>query len=889
MRIILRTAVVGVALALSFGLSIATAQDPIAPAQQIEVHELWFVELEGAPSADGRRRNDVRAEQAAFRRAAAQAGIEFQELRSFQVLFNGFSVRAAPAERALLSTLPGVANIWPVEVIEAPRPPTDGALLPDLATAIEMTRADFVHDELGYTGAGVRVAVMDTGIDYDHADLGGDGIARSNSDQFPNSRVVAGWDFVGDDYTGPTGPPPVPDPFPDDCQGHGTHVAGIVGANGVLVGVAPDVQLGAYRVFGCEGNTSADIMLEAMERALADGMHVLNMSIGIRAQWPQYPTGAAATRLQNLGMVVVASTGNNGPGAGVPDGPYAAGAPGIGHDVIGVASYDNVIAQAPAFTINPGDHLIPFTRGSGVPTTPTSGTLPLAQTDVAGAANDGCEAEHYDGFPSGHVALVRRGTCFFYYKAINAENAGAPAVVLYNNQPGLLTPNLAPEFPGQPPVTIPVVMVTQVDGNLIVGIVEEGPTTLTWGTQTASAPVPTGGLISGFSSFGMAADLTLKPDIGAPGGSIFSTIPLELGSHGSNSGTSMSAPHVAGAVALLRQAEPNLPASAVRDRLQNSAKPSLLSVAPHLGLLEVVHRQGAGMLDIADAITAGVSVTPGKLSLGESEAGPQTRQLTIRNLGGADVTLDLSLVNAVSTGPKNPANFANVGYFVGGASAVFSAASVTVQPGQSATVDVTITAPANPNQGQYGGYVVLADQENGRDYRVPFAGFIGDYQTVQVLTDPGFMFGNPILRPALAFGPNEPMTFNPDEGEVAWLLIHRSHQLRYWEFRILHAGTMQPIHPVFANFQQDEFVGRNLAATSFSGFAWDGTRIHSAGASNVRHAVPNGDYVIQLRILKALGDPANPDHWEIWNSPVVTIERTASGPGKGPVVPPRGR
>jgi minor extracellular serine protease Vpr len=100
---------------------------------------------------------------------------------------------------------------------------------------------------------------------------------------------------------------------------------------------------------------------------------------------------------------------------------------------------------------------------------------------------------------------------------------------------------------------------------------------------------------------------------------------------------------------------------------------------------------------------------------------------------------------------------------------------------------------------------------------------------------------------------------------------------------------MQPIHPVFANFQQDEFVGRNLTATAFTGFAWDGTRIHSAGGSSVRHAVPDGDYVIQLRILKALGDPNNPEHWEIWDSPVVTIERTASGPGKGPIVPPRGR
>ena len=140
---------------------------------------------------------------------------------------------------------------------------------------------------------------MDTGIDYDHADFGGDGTARSNSNQFPNSRVVAGFDFVGDAFTG--GNTPVPDAFPDDCNSHGSHVAGIVGANGGAVGVAPDVVFGAYRVFGCDGSTTSDIMLAAMERALDDDMDVLNMSIGARAQWPQYPTAAAATQAAEEG------------------------------------------------------------------------------------------------------------------------------------------------------------------------------------------------------------------------------------------------------------------------------------------------------------------------------------------------------------------------------------------------------------------------------------------------------------------------------------------------------------------------------------------------------------------------------------------------------------
>jgi len=134
---------------------------------------------------------------------------------------------------------------------------------------------------------------MDTGIDIDHPDLGGNGVPGGTP--FPSARITHGWDFVGDAYNADPRSPsydpvPHPDARPDDCAGHGTHVAGIVGANGAVRGVAPGVTFGSYRVFGCQGSTEADIMLAAMERVLADGMNVLNMSIGSSYQWPQYPT-----------------------------------------------------------------------------------------------------------------------------------------------------------------------------------------------------------------------------------------------------------------------------------------------------------------------------------------------------------------------------------------------------------------------------------------------------------------------------------------------------------------------------------------------------------------------------------------------------------------------
>lgn len=875
MRITKYASLAGIALALSFGLGAADAQD-----YTVDVDNLWFVELSDAPAADGTRIEHVRSQQAAFRKTARDAGIEYKERRSFGVLFNGFSIEADASQRALIASLPGVRALWPIEVIDAPEPPTDGGSHPDLTTALAMTNADRVHSVHGYTGAGIRVAVMDTGIDYDHPDFGGDGVARQNSPFFPNERVVAGWDFVGDDFT--AGLEPQPNPYPDDCGGHGTHVAGIVGANGDLTGVAPDVLFGAYRVFGCSGSTTADIMLAAMEMALADDMHVLNMSIGARAQWPQYPTGAAATRLTRKGMVVVASIGNNGPGGSVPDGPYAAGAPGVGHDVIGVASYNNTHLAQQAFTVDPGNMLVGFNRATASALPPSSGSLTVSRLGAEVPEIEGCFPSDFAGFPAGHMALTRRGGCTFHIKAANAQAAGAAALIIYNNAAGAFNPTVA----GDTPIVIPVVAISQVDGDAIHALAGEGETTLTWGTQTVSAPNAGGGLISSFSSFGLAADLTLKPDIGAPGGNIFSTIPLEQGGYGQNSGTSMSAPHVAGAVALLRQAHPNMPAGAVRARLQNSAKPTLWSGNPGLGFLEPVNRQGAGLLDIEDAITASIDVTPGKLSLGESEAGPRTQRLTLRNNSNTAVTLALSHVTSLSVGPKNPQVFQTVSHFGGGSTVAFSADTVTVPAGKSRTVDVTITAPATPALGQYGGYVVLTDADGGRDYHVPYAGFIGDYQQVQVLTSAHLTNGNPILRPDLSIGPNEPVTFNPDQGEIAWMIVHRSHHIRYWEFRILHAGTLAPIHPVFANFWQDEYVGRSLSGTAYTGYGWDGTRMHSAGKSNLLVPVPSGDYVIQLRLLKALGDRNNPDHWETWTSPVVTLVRDTESPGGRPVTPP---
>src|SRR6185369_12387944 len=139
----------------------------------------------------------------------------------------------------------------------------------------------------------------------------------------------------------------------------------------------------------------------------------------------------------------------------------------------------------------------------------------------------------------------------------------------------------------------------------------------------------------------------LKPNIGAPGGNIFSSYPLELGGTASLSGTSMASPHVAGGVALVLEAQPSTPANAMMGKLQNSAKPKNWSLSPGLGLLDHTHRQGAGMLDIVGAVQATTSVQPSQISLGESQGGPKTVTLQVSNKGSSAVTYDLGHVSAV--------------------------------------------------------------------------------------------------------------------------------------------------------------------------------------------------------------------------------------------------
>ena len=246
---------------------------------------------------------------------------------------------------------------------------------------------------------------MDTGIDYDHPDLGGCFGPRAGS--------VTGWDFVGDAFNADDTAGLQSDPDsrsdPDDCNGHGTHVSGIVGANGAVKGVAPASRSAPIGSSAVQGSTTADIMLAAMERRSRTTCDVLNMSIGSAFQWPQYPTRSRADRLvRSTGIVVVASIGNSG-----ANGLYAAGAPGVGEKVIGVASFDNTHLTLNTSLSRPTAGSSDTTGPSASPTAADIGHVPAGAYGYHHLCRGRVHGAAPAGSLTGKVALIRRGTCTF--------------------------------------------------------------------------------------------------------------------------------------------------------------------------------------------------------------------------------------------------------------------------------------------------------------------------------------------------------------------------------------------------------------------------------------------------------------------------------------------
>jgi minor extracellular serine protease Vpr len=347
------------------------------------------------------------------------------------------------------------------------------------------------------------------------------------------------------------------------------------------------------------------VIVDALEDAYADGMNIVNMSLGAAFTWGQdYPTTRVSNELANQGVVVVNSAGNSG-----GDGLWTLSAPANAHDIISVASADNTSQMTNVFEVEQLDDPVPYLPMSNAPAPPKEGTSDEVVFIGRACAPEAGYTVDYDPLlddPDGKIALIVRGACTFNNKYQRAVDAGATGVIMHNNVAGL--------FAGggiEPVEDVWAAAISRDSGLAIRGLLaDEETVVLEFTDERVATANPTGGLASSFTSYGQDVELEFGPSVMAPGGLIVSAYPLGSGGYAMLSGTSMAAPHVAGAVALLLESEPNLDPFQVRDRLQNTAAPAVWSGNPGLGFLEHTFRQGAGMIRIDEAVTADQVVAP---------------------------------------------------------------------------------------------------------------------------------------------------------------------------------------------------------------------------------------------------------------------------------------
>jgi subtilisin family serine protease len=594
---------------------------------------------EFAPAAAQRQQAArVTAQQSRFRSVLAQHGAEI--LSSQRVAANGLRIKVKASEVMRLRELPGVRSVGRVEIHKL-----------DNVDSVPWIGAPAVWEAVG-RGEGVKIGIIDTGIDYTHAAFGGSGnpgeyqandpsIIEPGS--FPTAKVAGGFDFAGPTYNAddPT-TSPMPDPDPLDFNGHGTHVAGTAAGmevpGSVGAGVAPGAQLYALKVFGDEGG-STDVTSLAIEWAMdpngdgdmSDHLDVINMSLGSPLGEPTDPSAISANNAAAVGVIVATSAGNEG------NTPYITGAPGVASSAISTAanipggrSYARFRVTAPDTV----DGEYPSLEGAGPVTFEETG---LISGDLVNAAPlNGCTPLTNAAAVSGNIALVIRGTCDFLVKYTNAQNAGAQAIVVFND--GTAADRIEPIVMGglNDTITIPGLMISYTIGNVLAS---------TAGVAVAidSAPNPTmDDQMATFSSRGPGqGGSTFKPDLSAPGVAIVSA-GVGSGTGSANlQGTSMASPHVAGAAALLREKHPNLNQGAIKALLQNSTVD-----ANESGDTDLM-RQGVGALRVDRAAALTSYASPAGVSFGRLNVLTPTlrsERVTLKDLSGKRRTFSVTHV-----------------------------------------------------------------------------------------------------------------------------------------------------------------------------------------------------------------------------------------------------
>jgi minor extracellular serine protease Vpr len=701
-----RTAVaVSVALLLIFGL--VPIVPAAAPAAATVDSGSAIVELSGAPLATSPRTRPDRARKIDFANATVKA--ERAALKAVRDDFRRWLKANAPKAR-ITSEMDIAVHAVGVEL--------NGTTLATLRTAPMVRYVELqgifrsvahddpdlslIHANEAWTavggaanaGAGVKVAVIDSGIDATHPcfdDTGYPAQTQLGDTSLTNNKVIVAKVFNNNAKK-----------FGFDASAvdsHGTHVAGTIACNahtpavinGVDIpydpsGVAPRALLGNYNVFpGDTGSARSEDILDAMDEAYEDGFDVANMSLGGARNdgGGAFLLDNAIDNLDRANMVVAVAAGNEGPGyftvhyPGAAPRALTAGASTVGHSIVnlvtvGGTDYEAVVGDFGSITsdvtgplaVIPGasvyQHHLSLACDAPLETLPTG-------TDL-----------------TGKIALLGRGDCDFTVKVRNAQNAGAIGVIMVDRVPGE-APFVMSHNGLEAKPTIPAVMVSLEDG-AVIDDHDGDPTTIQALGVYVMSPEDTN-LMAGFSSWGPThGDLLIKPDVVAPGADIISSFPQHhcnpLPPEGCWSflgGTSMATPHLAGTAAVVRGDHPTWTAAQVRSAVVNTAQQGLLRHPETGAVTDDAQIVGAGLVDVAAAVDAMAGLDPVSTSFGNVSSGSgsnRSSSIVITNISGVTRTFTVSVTDTSNDGVQFGTNGGTV-TLAAGASATFKVSAVS--------------------------------------------------------------------------------------------------------------------------------------------------------------------------------------------------------------------
>ena len=718
--------------------------------------------------------------------------LEGAEIRhSYGVTFNGFSMDVKAKEVDKLKDMYGVKNVRLANTYTA-----------DMTNAKKLTQ---VYDEwknYGFKGEGQLVSVIDTGIDYEHKDMKApsekaklkltEDSVKEKIDEYDLKAEKGSYKLKGyctekvpfahnyaDAKGGSIKEDIVKDTKPDG--GHGMHVAGIVGANGdeeevkngaAIQGVAPETQLLNMKVFSNDVNKKgaySDDIIAAIEDSIILGADVINMSLGAPSgfQDSNDPEQQAVKKATEAGIIVVISAGNSSTSTY----PYVdpkvkdtstSGTPGLSEDALMVANYQNSAISANAISIKvPGkdDKKFPFKAHQ----------VKFGNNELKNFVDGGLGKPEQLKDVKDKIVLVQRGELTFTDKILNAQKEGAAGVIVYNHEAG---GDEMVSMATDPKITIPAIFTSYNAGVTLINDISHDPTVVL-NDGTVQVVNPSSGDYDDSTSWGPSPNLDFKPQIAAPGGNITSTI--NNNQYDVYSGTSMAAPHAAGAMAIIKQE-----IEKSKDSFKFATPRALVEYAKNCamntsdvkkdgsGVPFSPRRQGSGLIQLNNAVKNRVTATyEGESNVALKEIGRDGKSFNIKvqNYGTKEAVYDLSILDGVLTDGDTEFKQGmskDIVLSKDKADLTFGSKTIKVPAGGSVEFTATLTIGNLDAERFLEGYIMLTSKTEGvPNLNVPFMGYYGEWDQAPVLSNfvwdqekNNFLYNDQKLASKYAYGMN---------------------------------------------------------------------------------------------------------------------------------------